>query len=109
MYLFELLSFCLLERAVALPQQFLPPVVVISNTATLTTLFAISPIPSATTTTTEIIPSQVTAVSCATNTPNPLRENVCLDFPGNVEASICCPAGTACEAVIGPALVFLCN
>src|ERR1700744_500015 len=106
MYLFELLSFCLLEMAVALPQQLVPPVVVISDTVALTTLFATIPAPSTTTTTTEVVPSQITAVSCDTNTPNFFRDNVCLDFPGNVDASICCPAGTACEAVTGPALVF---
>ena len=109
MYLIGLFAVYLVERAAALPQQFLPPVVEISGTATLTTLFLTTSIPSATITTTEVIPSQITAVSCATNTPNPLRDNVCLDFPGNVDASICCPAGTACEVVIGQALVFLCN
>lgn len=71
----------------------------------LTTLFAITPVPSVTTTTAEVIPSQITVVSSATSTQHPLRDNVCLDFPGNVDASICCPAGTACETGTGPAPV----
>jgi hypothetical protein len=107
MHSIQLFIALLVGKAIALPQQLLPIVEVIPGIGTTTTLFSIPSLPLATMTATDVV-SPVTAGSCAIITANPLRDNVCLDFTGNVDDSICCPAGTACEAVVG-SRVFLCN
>jgi hypothetical protein len=89
--------------ALAMPQQTPSIVDTIFVTVTETALapiLTIITVPNA-------VPSQVTAGSCSSVTANPLRDNVCYD-DGNVDDSICCPTGTACEAVAG-SHVFVCN